>query len=440
MKLKITILAIVTFLSGSLFSQTRGVLNEFVIEKGNSPQVFYKSQGCTPNDGVIVFNTTIPNLQFSMPDAPRRLRTVSAFDKANSRYVLCLQPTDTEIGGYTKYSIDISTAGYKSTIIDVREVRAGETQYFKINPKIVDNTVEISVYDKNRNPLTSAKVGIKGSNYEARTDNKGIAKVELPSSRATTLIVSHRLYSDEKEITVTPGNKQGVFLYKLKPITQTNTSGYSETGRKFCFGIFGGLSVANQNSDAWYYEDSQSARLNFTAGMLFEFKFGKYVSFQPELLYVQKGCNGQAYTSDMYLYMESGNYIPNVLVEATMKINYLEMPFNLLFNIPIGKNRAIFLGGGPSFAYALSGKLTYNPSKEGITFYLANEEKEFDVFSEDDQILNRFDTGLNLLAGFHINRFFLRAGYDIGLIATNTDESYAYFENNCFSLTAGVKF
>jgi hypothetical protein len=264
MKLKITVLLAFAFWASNLFSQTRGVLNEFVIEKDDSPQAFYKSQGCTPNDGVIVFNTTIPNLQFTMPDAPLRLRNVSAFDKANSRYVLCLQPTDTEIGGYTKYSIDISATGYKNDIIDVREVRAGKVQYFKINPKIVDNTIEITVYDKNGNPLTSAKVGIKGTNYEGRTDSRGVCKVELPSARPATLVVSHRLYTDTKEIVVRPGDKQTVRLYRYSP--PVTNSGYDDNGKKIHFGILGGIGVASQKTDSWAFEDKKFGKRGSLCG------------------------------------------------------------------------------------------------------------------------------------------------------------------------------
>jgi hypothetical protein len=442
MKQKITILLLFALFAGNMFSQNTQstTLNEFVIEKDNNPQVFYKSQGCTPNDGVIVFNTTIPNLKFAMPDTPRRLRSVPAFDKANNRYVLCLQPTDTEIGGYTKYSIDIIAAGYKNAIIDVREVHAGETQYFKINPKIVDNTVEITAFDKDGNPLQGARVGIKGTDYEVRGDNKGVYKVELPNSRPATLVISHRLYSDTKEITATPGEKQKVRLYKLKPVTSTYT-GYNEDNKKFCFGIFGGLSVSNMESDAWYYEDAKSSKVGFYASMLFEIKLNKTVSLQPELLFVQKGNKGQVYTSDYYMYTETGGYIPDVLVESTMQLNYIELPINLIFNISTGKIGAFFIGAGPSISYGISGKLRLNPSKEGITFYLSDEEKEVDVFGGEEPVFSRFDLGLNFLAGYRYKRFFVRAGYDLGLtnIATNKDEGWAKFTNNCFNLSVGVK-
>ncbi|MDR3267220.1 MAG: OmpA family protein, partial [Tannerella sp.] len=133
MKQKIIVLLISALFAGNLFAQG---LNEFIIGKDyNSQEVFHKSNGCTPDDGVIVFNTTIPNLKFSMVDTPKRLKNVSVFDAKNNCYVLCIQPTDKNIGGITKYSIDITAEGYKREIIDISEVRATETQYFAVKSK-----------------------------------------------------------------------------------------------------------------------------------------------------------------------------------------------------------------------------------------------------------------------------------------------------------------
>jgi len=118
-----------------VFSQ--GTLREFIVEKDNNPQVpqviIYR--GCTPDDGVIVFYTTIPDLKFSMPDTPSRLKNVSPFDRENNCYVLCVQPTDTRIGGIMQYSIDITGNTFKPMIaFMVSGITPSVAQYFKINP------------------------------------------------------------------------------------------------------------------------------------------------------------------------------------------------------------------------------------------------------------------------------------------------------------------
>ena len=127
-------LLFVLYSTVTMFSQE--VLKEFIIEKGSPPLVseIFKEYGCNPDDGVIVFNTTIPDLEFTIPDAPNRLKHVSSFDTTNKRYVLCVQPTD-GIGGYTKYAILVNGKIYKPEAQPVSAIKPGVAQYFKINPK-----------------------------------------------------------------------------------------------------------------------------------------------------------------------------------------------------------------------------------------------------------------------------------------------------------------
>ena len=117
-----------------VFSQ--GALREFVIDKDDNPQVIQKEKCNTPDVGVLVFYTTIPNLKFSMPDTPSRLKNVSDFDKENNCYVLCVQPNDTRIGGILQYSISITANDFKPMpAYMVSGVNAGIVQYFNIIPK-----------------------------------------------------------------------------------------------------------------------------------------------------------------------------------------------------------------------------------------------------------------------------------------------------------------
>ena len=221
---KITIFLLTILFAGSLYSQD--VLNEFVIKKDDSPHVFYKSKGCTPNDGVIVFNTTIPNIVFKMPDTPNRMRNKPVFDKDNNRYVLCLQPTDTKIGGITKYSIDITAIGYKNTIIDVQEVRAEQPpQCFTIDPKIVNNTniansAEITVVDiTDKKPISHARIAIVGERDTLRTDNKGFIKIDFNNADETTILVWHRNISKAKKVKIKPGRPNEPIQIEREPST-----------------------------------------------------------------------------------------------------------------------------------------------------------------------------------------------------------------------------
>jgi len=135
MKRYLLFLLFALFGATQMFSQT--TLQEFVIEKDTPPDVteIFKEYGCTPEDGIIVYNTTIPDLEFSIPDAPNRLRHVSSFDETNKRYVLCVQPTD-GLGGYTKYIVLVNSKSYKPEAQIVSAIKPGLAQYYSINPKV----------------------------------------------------------------------------------------------------------------------------------------------------------------------------------------------------------------------------------------------------------------------------------------------------------------
>jgi len=170
-----------------VFSQT--TLQEFVIEKDDNPpsQIFYMNKGCTPDVGVIVFYTTIPELKFSMPDTPNRLKNVSTFDKENNCYVLCVQPTDTRIGGIAQYSIAITGAGYKPMpALMVSSISPGITQYFNI--KLKDDWK--SAYESLKKEIDK----LKGGNGEAVSLNE--PKPAVPVTPTTPVYSAMSWYQE----------------------------------------------------------------------------------------------------------------------------------------------------------------------------------------------------------------------------------------------------
>jgi hypothetical protein len=399
MRLKTTVLILCMCLSGKLFSQQPAALNEFVIVPYEGPEnLFYKSEGCTPNDGVIVFYSAIPDLKFTMSNNPARLKNKPDFDPTSKRYVLCVQPTDSEIGGISRYNIEITAEGFKEELFEISGVRAATPQYYKIDPK------------------------------ESEQARLGRQKREEAERKAE----QERLLREEAE------RKR-----KLAEQQARQSQGYNEDNRKFRLGLFGGMVMADQTSNSWIYDDKKSALFGYNVGMLFEFKLSRYISFQPEFLFVQKGSKGRAYTSDGYVYTETGDYIPDVLVESTVQVHYLEVPFNLILNMPTGRNGAFFLGAGFSVSYGLSGKITLDPSKDDLTFYLSDDEKEEDAFGGDEPLFNRFDYGMNFLIGYRYERIFARVGYNLGLpnIANGSEtDGWAKFTNSYYNVSIGVKF
>lgn len=115
---------------GDVFAQEK--INEFLVDvdENHNPMTIYSSYGATPNDGVVIVYSTIQDLEFNIPAAPGRIRTIP--DKEKNRYVLIIQPNDSN---YQQYTITINAKGFMQGIINDVEVKAGLSSGFIVNPK-----------------------------------------------------------------------------------------------------------------------------------------------------------------------------------------------------------------------------------------------------------------------------------------------------------------
>jgi len=167
----------------------QGTLREFVVEKDDNPQVFYRGQGCTPSDGVLVFYTTVPDLKFSMPDTPGRLKRVSPFDRENNCYVLCVQPADTGIGGISQYSIAITGNAYKPMpAFMVSGIQARTVQYFNI--KMKDDWQE--AFERLREEIAAIRGETRGvASSEVQNVNAENRTVEPVAEKTSALNSQH---------------------------------------------------------------------------------------------------------------------------------------------------------------------------------------------------------------------------------------------------------
>jgi hypothetical protein len=201
---------------------------------------------------------------------------------------------------------------------------------------------------------------------------------------------------------------------------------------KFHFGFLGGLSIASMATNALLFNDDNLSSTSFHAGMFFEFKLNKNFSIQPELLFVKKGAKG--YKEEYLLYEDGSLYIIENL-DTKVYINYLEIPISLIYNINMGKNDALFIGAGPAFSYGLSGKIILSNDLDEVS-----SDGLFE--GGDDAIFKRFDYGFNIMAGYCFKRFFVRAGYNIGLsnIFNTADSNDTKYKNKCLNFSVGIKF
>lgn len=200
------------------------------------------------------------------------------------------------------------------------------------------------------------------------------------------------------------------------------------------FGISGGLNESSLGS-SYVTGDNNSSLAGFHAGVFSDIDFGK-LSIEPGLFYTTKGKQGKAVLDDTNL--GSGG---NSTIEYAKAIyNYLELPVNVLYNIPVSYGK-IFIGGGPYMAYGLSAK-----TKIKVVFTQSNgdtqviEQTDPLIFGSKDGDIKRLDFGLGALGGFALkNGLLLSIGYEHGL--TNiVNGSSPSVRNNVLAVSLGYSF
>lgn len=137
---------------------------------------------------------------------------------------------------------------------------------------------------------------------------------------------------------------------------------------------------------------TSKSRYGMYGGLVFEKELGR-LSFRPQVNFIEKG--------DLLHFRTIGAVSPgtlNVDYKDKYSFNYLEVPLNIVYNVFATRGK-IFVGGGPSFAYALSASHKRpGTSKEKLDFYL------------DD--LNKTDIGLNVIAGYELKEgWFFNVNY-----------------------------
>jgi hypothetical protein len=160
-------------------------------------------------------------------------------------------------------------------------------------------------------------------------------------------------------------------------------------------GFTSGVAIANYKAKVDGSNESANSKAGFTVGVLLDVPVGKYFSFQPALNFVQKG-------------MKEKQSILGYTMKYKMNVNEIEIPLNFLYNSR-GKNVNLFVGAGPSVAFALNGKFNYSDGTDS-----KSENVKFGTGDED--MMKGIDIGANFIAGVSLNNGILvSCNYNAGL-------------------------
>lgn len=185
-------------------------------------------------------------------------------------------------------------------------------------------------------------------------------------------------------------------------------------------GFTAGVSVANVTIKSQGISGSPKGKAGITAGIIVNTSLSTTFSFQTALNFVQKG----------YV-------IKDEIGKEDVMFNYLEIPFNFVYNAK--RDGGFFIGAGPSVSFGISGKdkFTYSgngmpPTSDKIKFGKGGEE------------VKPLEAGVNIVAGYLFKGGFEISGnYNFGLSKINNkDESGGdgSVRNKYFAIKIGYLF
>jgi hypothetical protein len=195
--------------------------------------------------------------------------------------------------------------------------------------------------------------------------------------------------------------------------------------------ISAGLNEATANVGNTQSSINYLAGIN--AGIFAGIDFGN-ITVRPGLSYSQKG-----YTSKTSIIVPSPNgAIGTFNASGKIRLNYLELPLDVLYNIHT-KPGNVFLGGGGYYGYALSGHAKGNTAADYGNGVI-NNNQDADIAFGKDSYYKRSDFGLNAVAGIQLkNRLSFSINYDFGLTSVINSTLATTDKNRVLGLAIGFE-
>lgn len=196
-------------------------------------------------------------------------------------------------------------------------------------------------------------------------------------------------------------------------------AGAVSTANAQLFYAQGGVNFANISVNKDGDVEDNAMLTSFNAGLMGRFGLSSVVDLESGILLTGRGSKAET------TFNGGADY-----VRAKFNPLYLEVPLNIVVNVPLATNTGIFFNAGPYAAVGIGGK-----SKLESKFGPLQSTSESDIeFSNDDPFtsaqddaaydkLKRFDFGVNVGAGIDLNKIILKANYGLGLTKINSTES-----------------
>jgi len=198
----------------------------------------------------------------------------------------------------------------------------------------------------------------------------------------------------------------------------------------------GNLSTASVNTDQ-VLNSSKKASLLPGAGLVAHINVSDKLAVITGINYLQHG-----FKLSSSLEEQVGEDIANIKFDAKTRLNYLQVPVNVVYKFP-SEYHEFYVGAGPYLSYGLSGKVSITTTTKivgGETMVEKEERKAFPKESDGGAGLKRTDFGVGVIAGVKIaNGFFAHVGYQLGL-SNNSGSDDSKYKNRGLQLSVGYFF
>ncbi len=224
-------------------------------------------------------------------------------------------------------------------------------------------------------------------------------------------------------------------LYLFLALVCLSTLSYSQL-RMAMLGGAHSSSVKEQNSiPSWetQIKPRYSAKSGLNLGILVNVPISanNRWNFQPGILFMEKG-------RKFYMKNDTLTSIITDTISAahTLGVNYIDIPLNLTYKLPLSKKANFFLSAGPYISFFYSGK-----QKNETRIYSSNSFKDEEVRLESGKDMNKFktfDAGWNARGGFEIGNVILSGFMSEGLTSFYTASYDGKFRHQVRGASLGI--
>lgn len=116
--------------------------------------------------------------------------------------------------------------------------------------------------------------------------------------------------------------------------------------------------------------------------------------------------------------------------------NYVEMPLNLGYKIPLGKKSSFLVSAGPYVAFFISGKSNIQ-TRSFSSNKFTKDESDIQVGNAENKV-KTFDFGVNARAGFDLGKVLITGHYSMGLSDFYTAAYDGSFKHQVYGASLGI--